>query len=87
MKQQSFEAKHKDDWQALEEILESDSGTPDNRFELTGQYTHIINQHKAILTGIKSGSEDEAKAAMEAHMRDVFNILRIAPEKYPEYFE
>ncbi|WP_185232495.1 GntR family transcriptional regulator [Teredinibacter franksiae] len=55
--------------------------------ELTGQYTHIINQHKAILAGIKSGSEDDAKAAMEAHMRDVFNILRIAPEKYPEYFE
>jgi len=49
MKQQSFEAKHKDDWQALEEILESDSGTPDNRFpKLFRQLCHqmAIAKHR-----------------------------------------
>jgi len=54
--------------------------------ELSGQYEHVIAQHKAILDAIKTGSETAAKAAMEAHMKDVFNILEIAPEKHPEYF-
>lgn len=55
--------------------------------ELTGQYEHVIAQHKAILDAIKAGSEDAAKKAMEAHMKDVFNILKVVPEKHPEYFE
>ncbi|WP_075186584.1 GntR family transcriptional regulator [Teredinibacter haidensis] len=54
--------------------------------ELTGQYDHVIQQHKAILKAIKTGSADNAKKAMEAHMKDVFNILKIAPEKHPEFF-
>lgn len=55
--------------------------------QLTGQYDHVIRQHKDILAAIKSGSEDEAKKAMQTHMKDVFNILKIAPEQHPEYFE
>jgi len=55
--------------------------------ELSGQYEHVIQQHKAILAGIKSGSSKQAKLAMEAHMKDVFNILKVAPEHHPEYFD
>lgn len=54
--------------------------------ELTGQYEHIIAQHKAILSAIQSGSPEKAKKAMSIHMKDVFNILKVAPEKHPEYF-
>jgi len=28
----------------------------------------------------------EAKKAMEVHMKDVFNILKVAPQNHPEYF-
>lgn len=54
--------------------------------ELSGQYEHVLKQHRAILAAIRSGSAAEAKAAMETHMKDVFNILKIAPEQHPEYF-
>lgn len=54
--------------------------------ELTGQYEHIIAQHKAILAAIKSGSPEKAKHAMSIHMKDVFNILKVAPQQHPEYF-
>lgn len=54
--------------------------------ELTGQYEHVIKQHKAILSGIRLRSTEKAKKAMEAHMKDVYNILKIAPKKHPEYF-
>ncbi|WP_045855542.1 GntR family transcriptional regulator [Teredinibacter purpureus] len=55
--------------------------------EVTGQYDHVINQHKAILAAIKSGSTEKAKQAMSAHLKDVFNILKVAPDMHPEYFD
>lgn len=55
-------------------------------FELSGQYEQVINQHRAILAAIKSGSSEKAKHAMQGHMRDVYNILKIAPQNHPEYF-
>jgi DNA-binding GntR family transcriptional regulator len=54
--------------------------------ELTGQYEHVLKQHRAILEAIKSGSSQKAAQAMRTHMRDVFNILKIAPVNHPEYF-
>ncbi|ACR11651.1 GntR family transcriptional regulator [Teredinibacter turnerae] len=54
--------------------------------ELTGQYEQVLTQHKAIIKAIKSGSVEDAKAAMGYHMKDVFNILQVAPEQHPEYF-
>lgn len=54
--------------------------------ELTGQYQHVLTQHHAILNAIKSGSPQQAVQAMRIHMRDVFNILKIAPVNHPEYF-
>lgn len=55
--------------------------------QLSGQYDQVIVQHQTILAAIKSGSENDAKNAMQTHMKDVFNILKIAPEQHPEYFE
>lgn len=54
--------------------------------ELTGQYDQVVKQHKAILQAIKTGSEAQAKSAMETHMKDVYNILKVAPQQHPEYF-
>lgn len=54
--------------------------------ELTGQYEQVLRQHHAILDAIKSGSAEKAARAMRTHMRDVFNILRVAPVNHPEYF-
>lgn len=54
--------------------------------ELTGQYEHVLKQHHAILDAIKSGSPQQAVKAMRTHMRDVFNILKVAPVNHPEYF-
>jgi len=54
--------------------------------KFSGQYEQVLRQHKAILTAIQSGSREDAKAAMEAHMKDVYNILKVAPTQHPEYF-
>ncbi|SMF59069.1 transcriptional regulator, GntR family [Alteromonadaceae bacterium Bs31] len=54
--------------------------------EFEGQYDHVLEQHRVIITAIKSGSGTSAKNAMETHMRDVFAILSVAPEKHPDYF-
>lgn len=54
--------------------------------ELTGQYDQVLRQHHAILDAIKSGSSQQAVQAMRTHMRDVFNILKVAPVNHPEYF-
>ncbi|HEX7026266.1 MAG TPA: GntR family transcriptional regulator [Gammaproteobacteria bacterium] len=54
--------------------------------ELTGQYEHVLKQHHAILDAIMSGSPQQAVQAMRTHMRDVFNILKIAPVNHPEFF-
>lgn len=55
--------------------------------ELTGQYEHVLDQHQAILQAIKSGSADKAKAAMEMHMKEVYKILKVAPQHHPEFFQ
>ncbi len=54
--------------------------------EFSGQYDHVLEQHRVIISAIQAGSSDKAKVAMETHMRDVFTILNVAPEKHPEYF-
>lgn len=54
--------------------------------ELTGQYEQVLRQHHAILDAIKSGAAERAVKAMRTHMRDVYNILRVAPVNHPEYF-
>lgn len=54
--------------------------------ELTGQYDHVIRQHRAILDAVESGSSQRAVQAMRTHMRDVFNILKVAPVDHPEFF-
>ena len=54
--------------------------------ELGGQYEKVLAQHSAILNAIKDADPIKAKRAMETHMKDVFNILKVAPINHPEYF-
>jgi DNA-binding GntR family transcriptional regulator len=54
--------------------------------ELTGQYERVLSQHRAICEAIKSGSPEQAVQAMRTHLRDVYNILKVAPVNHPEYF-
>lgn len=54
--------------------------------ELTGQYEQVLRQHHAVLDAIKAGSPEQAVNAMRTHMREVFNILKVAPVNHPEYF-
>lgn len=76
----------------VDRLLESEKAHMDrvrnlSLVELTGQYNHVIRQHRAILRAIRSGSSEAATKAMQAHLRDVYNILKIAPEMHPEYFD
>lgn len=52
-----------------------------------GQYSRILNQHKAIINAIRSGSPEKASIAMSLHLQDVFAILESIPKQHPDYFE
>ncbi|GIX21793.1 MAG: GntR family transcriptional regulator [Gammaproteobacteria bacterium] len=54
--------------------------------EQAGQYDTVLAQHRAILDAVRSRDPRRAEEAMRVHLRDVFNILKVAPLKHPEYF-
>jgi DNA-binding GntR family transcriptional regulator len=53
----------------------------------SGQYKRVLAQHNAILKAIKSGDAEKAREAMALHLRDVYKVLKVIPQEYPEYFE
>ncbi|WP_027330027.1 GntR family transcriptional regulator [Marinimicrobium agarilyticum] len=54
---------------------------------MTGQYTRVLTQHRAIIQAIKSGSVSDAVAAMSTHLREIYKVLDTLPSDHPEYFQ
>jgi len=50
------------------------------------QFKRILAQHTAIIKAIKSGAPEKAAKAMSVHLKDVYNVLKVIPQKHPEYF-
>ncbi len=50
------------------------------------QFKRVLAQHTAIIKAIKSGAPEKAAKAMSIHLKDVFNVLKVIPQKHPEYF-
>lgn len=53
---------------------------------ISGQYTHVLKQHRAILDAVKAGDPEAARRAMAVHMQDVYKVLTLIPREHPEYF-
>lgn len=50
------------------------------------QFKRVLAQHTAIIKAIKSGVPEKAAKAMSIHLKDVYNVLKVIPQKHPEYF-
>ena len=53
---------------------------------MSGKYARVIQQHRAIVTALRSGNRQEAVSAMTLHLREVYNVLDRLPVDHPEYF-
>lgn len=55
--------------------------------ELGGQYEIVLEQHRAILNGLKAAKPDVSRDAMRIHTREILTILNKVQSMHPDYFE
>ncbi|MGD8176090.1 GntR family transcriptional regulator [Marinimicrobium sp. ARAG 43.8] len=72
------------------QLIESEKAHMDRvrnlSLHISGQYRHVLEQHRAILEAVKSHDPVAARQAMSVHMQDVYKVLTLIPQEHPEYF-
>jgi DNA-binding GntR family transcriptional regulator len=52
---------------------------------MPGKMQTVLEDHQAIVDGIRSGEPDQATAALRKHLSGTLSIIDIISEKYPDY--
>jgi DNA-binding GntR family transcriptional regulator len=52
---------------------------------MPGKMQTVLEDHQAIVDGIRSGEPDQATAALRKHLSGTLSIIDVISEKYPDY--
>lgn len=53
---------------------------------LPGQIEHLVDEHQAVVTALLAGDEAGAVAALQLHLRKVFDDIGTIRAEHPDYF-
>mgnify|MGYP000114963664 FL=1 len=78
-------------YQRVTQLIESEKAHMDRvrnlSLHMSGQYHRVLDQHRDILSAVKSHDPEAARKAMSVHMQDVYKVLTLIPREHPEYFQ